>query len=91
MEKTGLSDESLLAAVREMSNGLVDAHLGGNVVKKRVALPGRGKSIGVRSIVATNLDNLWFFLFGFEKKDRGNIETNELKALQELALHYLAF
>ncbi len=45
MRKTTLVDASLCDAVREM----VDADLGGDVVKKRVALPGRGKSGSVRT------------------------------------------
>ncbi|WP_343294037.1 type II toxin-antitoxin system RelE/ParE family toxin [Vandammella animalimorsus] len=46
MHKTALTDPALCAAVEEMRCGLVDADLGGGVVKKRVALPGRGKSGG---------------------------------------------
>ena len=52
MRKTGLTDEALSDAVDEMARGLVDADLGGHVVKKRVALPGKGKSGGAR----TNID-----------------------------------
>jgi len=37
MRKAGLSDPALLDAVSEMAQGLVDANLGGHVVKKRVA------------------------------------------------------
>ena len=90
MLKTGLSDEALCQAVAEMAGGLVDADLGGNMVKKRIALPGRGKSGGARTIVATNLGNRWFFLFGFAKNERSNIDADELEALQELAKQYLA-
>jgi hypothetical protein len=36
--KVGLRDASLVAAVEEIRRGLVDAHLGGSLVKKRVAL-----------------------------------------------------
>ena len=43
--KEGMSDEVLLVAVEEMEDGLIDAELGGHVVKKRVALPGRGKRV----------------------------------------------
>ena len=32
----------------------------------------------------------WFFLFGFSKNARANIDDEELKALQELAKQYLA-
>ena len=73
-----------------MVRGLVDADLGGGVVKKRVALPGRGKSGGARTLVATNKGNRWFFVFGFEKNDRANISDQVLEALQDLALDLLA-
>lgn len=85
MRKTDLADSALCAAVTEMAGGLIDADLGGGVVKKRVALPGRGKSGGARTLVATNKGNRWFFVFGFEKNDRANILDDELEGLQELA------
>ena len=52
--KGRLADDALCVAVPEMAKGLIDADLGGGVVKKRVALPGRGKSAGSRTLVATN-------------------------------------
>lgn len=45
MRKAGLADQALCQAVSEMSQGLIDANLGGNVVKKRVPLPGRGNGV----------------------------------------------
>jgi hypothetical protein len=36
-----------------MAAGLIDADLGGGVLKKRVGLAGRGKRGGVRTLVAT--------------------------------------
>ena len=74
-----------------MSRGLIDANLGGDVVKKRVAIPGQGKRGGARTIVATKKDDRWVFLFGFAKNERSTIEADELKALQELAKEYLEF
>ena len=50
--KEGLDDGALLAAVDEMERGLIDAELGGHVVKKRVALAGRGKSCLASTILA---------------------------------------
>lgn len=44
MQKTDLSDTLLLNAVAEMERGLIDADLGGGAIKKRIALPNRGKS-----------------------------------------------
>ena len=90
MRKTTLTDAALCLAVDEMAQGLLDADLGGHVVKKRVALPGRGKSGGVRTLVATRKANLWFFVFGFEKNERATLSTTELEALQSLAADLLA-
>ncbi len=83
--KIGLVDALLCHAVEEMLKGLIDADLGGGVYKKRVALPGKGKSGSARTLLATNRQDRWFFVFGFEKNDRANISTKELEALQLLA------
>ncbi len=85
MGKAGLIDGDLRRAVDEMVRGLIDADLGGYVVKKRVALAGRGKRGGARTIVATKLAGRWFFLFGFGKNERANIDKDELKFFQEVA------
>jgi len=90
MRKTELTDSSLCLAVVEMIQGLIDADLGGGVVKKRVGLAGRGKRGGTRTLVATNRGNRWFFLFGFEKKDRANISAEKKEALQSIARDLLA-
>jgi len=91
MRKVGLADSALLKAVSEMAQGLVDADLGGCVVKKRVALSGHGKRGGARTIVATTLTDRWFFLYGFNKNERNNIDPAELKMLQEIAKELLSF
>lgn len=89
MRKTDLTDDALCLAVREMVSGLVDADLGGDVLKKRVALPGRGKRGGVRTLVATRRASRWFFVFGFEKNEKANVTSTELEALQWLAKQLL--
>lgn len=90
MGKTELTDSSLCAAVLEMTKGLIDADLGGGVVKKRVGLAGRGKRGGARTLLATNRGNRWFFLFGFKKNDRANISAEGKEALQSIAQDLLA-
>jgi hypothetical protein len=80
-----LSERDLCAAIEEMTAGLIDADLGGHVFKKRVAAPGRGKRGSARVLIGTNLDDRWFFLFGFEKNERDNISNRERLALQKLA------
>ena len=91
MKKTGLTDAALCTAVQEMCDGLIDADLGGDIVKKRVALPVFGKRGGARTIVATRMAGRWFFLFGFSKNERSNIDKDELRALQEAAKELLRF
>lgn len=90
MRKTDLTDAALCQAVTEMVAGLVDADLGGDVVKKRVALPGRGKRGGARTLVATRKASRWFFVFGFEKNEKSNVTPTELEALQLLAAELLS-
>lgn len=90
MRKTELTDDVLCGAVREISLGLIDADLGGGVVKKRVGLAGRGKRGGARTLVATNKGDLWFFVFGFEKNERANISSEEKEALQTIAQDWLS-
>ncbi len=70
-------------------DGLSDADLGGNILKKRIALPGRGKIGSTRTLIATNSKNRWFFVYGFEKSDRSNINKKELEALQSIAIDLL--
>ena len=38
-----IKDNSLIEAVTRADRGLVDADLGGNVIKQRIARPGKGK------------------------------------------------
>jgi hypothetical protein len=90
MRKTELSDEALYSAVIEMTHGLIDADLGGGILKKRVGLSGRGKRGGARTLVATNKGNRWIFVYGFEKNDRANISDGELEALKDIAAQLLA-
>lgn len=90
LRKTELTDAALCQAVREMAAGLVDAELGADVLKKRVALPGRGKRGGARTLVASKKIDRWFFMFGFEKNEKANISPTELDALQTLASELLA-
>ena len=83
--KIPITDDVLCAAVEEMALGLVDADLGGHVSKKRVPVPGRGKRGGARTILGSNLDDRWFFIYGFEKNERATIDSRELAALQAIA------
>ncbi len=78
--KEGISDGVLLSALREIIQGLVDANLGGNVYKKRIKMPGRGKRGGARTLLAYKAKDKAFFIYGYAKNERENIGHKELAA-----------
>lgn len=89
--KEGLSDSVLKLAIAEMQQGLVDADLGANVYKKRVPLLGQGKSGSLRTLIAFQVDNKTFFIYGFSKSTRSNISVKEMKSLKLLAKELLNY
>jgi hypothetical protein len=56
-----------------------------------VALPERGKRGGARTLLAYRLSDRAFFVYGFAKNERDNIDEKELKALKQLALSLLGW
>lgn len=86
-----LSQKALIKAVDEIKSGLVDANLGGNLYKKRVASSSGGKSGGFRRLIAYKKKGHVFFLYGFEKNARSNINEKEEKALKEFSKILLTF
>ena len=86
-----LSDADLIETVTEMNCGLLGVNLGGQVYKKRVALAGRGKRGGARTLVAFKSDDRAFFMYGFSKNQRSNIRTKEKKALRLMARELLGY
>ncbi len=90
-KEVGISDEELKNAIREVSSGLYEANLGGNIFKKRIALNGRGKSAGTRTIIAFKTDKHAFFIYGYAKNVRSNITEQEELALKKLAKLYFSF
>jgi hypothetical protein len=87
----GLGDDALAFAVVEMERGLIDERLGGQVVKKRVALVGRGKRGSARTLLAFKQREKAFFIYGFAKSERSNVSDRELQALKRLAKELLNY
>lgn len=87
--QNGIRDASLVAAIENAMRGLVDADLGGHIVKQRVARPGQGKRGGFRMLIGLR-PGLAIFLFGFAKNERENIDDDQLKDLRELAASWFA-
>ena len=62
----------LCKAAREIEQGVYEVDLGGGVCKKRIRLPGQGKSGGVRTIVAKKNKEAIIFVVGREKSSPGS-------------------
>ena len=82
--KAKVSAADLLDAVDRAARGLIDADLGGGLIKQRIARPGQGKRGGHRGIVAYRAGSLAVFLFGFSKNERDNIGPDDLADLRLL-------
>lgn len=88
--KERISDDALRDAVERAERGLIDADLGGGVIKQRIARPGAGKSKGYRSIVIYKKDDKAFFVYGFSKNQLGNIREDEEEQFKTAAKSILA-
>jgi len=88
--KERLSDASLIKAIDNAEQGLVDADLGSGLIKQRVARAGQGKSGGYRTLIAFRRGERAVFLFGFGKNERANIDDDELQEFRRLARAFLA-
>jgi hypothetical protein len=87
--KEKIGDTLLLEAVERAEKGLVDADLGGGVIKQRIARPGQGKSGGYRAIVLFRQGKHAVFMYGFAKSERANIGADEEKQFKEAARYVL--
>ena len=88
--KEGIADAALREAVARAEKGQIDADLGGEVIKQRIARPGRGKSKGYRTIILFRRGTKAFFEYGFSKSQRANINNDEETRFKEAAKHVLA-
>jgi len=75
--KQRIADKALVDAVHRAERGLIDANLGGGVVKQRIARSGQGKSSGYRVIILYLRNERAFFVYGFAKNDRDNIDKRK--------------
>ena len=80
-----ISDSDLCDAIERAERGLIDADLGGNVIKQRVARPNEGRSGGFRTIILFRVEERAFFIHGYAKSSQANISTDEVKAFRRAA------
>lgn len=87
--KQGITDETLLEAIKRAEQGLVDSDLGGSVIKQRVPRRGQGKSSGFRTIILYRSSSCAFFVYGFAKSDQSNISEGEQAEFRKMARYLL--
>jgi hypothetical protein len=85
-----IRDGDLAEAARRAGRGLIDADLGGGIIKQRVARAGQGRSGGYRMLLAYREGHRAVFLYGFAKSERENIGDDELQTLREIGAAWLA-
>jgi hypothetical protein len=84
-----IANQALAKAVRNAELGIVDADLGGGLIKQRVARRGQGKSGGYRTVIAYRRGEMAVFLLGFAKNERANIDSDELEELRSQGRDFL--
>ena len=89
--KERLTSSALREAVQRAESGLIDADLGGGVIKQRVARPGKGKSGGYRTLILFRQGDRAIFAFGFAKNAQANISKTDLAVLKDAATEALGW
>jgi hypothetical protein len=83
--KERISGQALIEAIERANRGLIDADLGGGVIKQRVARPGQGRSGGYRALILFRVGSRAVFAFGFAKSAQANIASADLALLKDTA------
>lgn len=87
--KENIDDSVLLDAIERAEKGLIDADLGGDVIKQRISRPGQGKSGGYRTIIIFRSGDRSFFVHGYAKSEKDNVSEADLKGFKESATELL--
>ena len=85
-----VDDERLCEAVDRAEGGLVDADLGGGLIKQRIARKGQGRRGGYRTLMAFKSKSRAVFVYGFAKNERDNVGPDELEFWRRVAGAYSA-
>ncbi|MEI6729970.1 MAG: type II toxin-antitoxin system RelE/ParE family toxin [Pseudomonadota bacterium] len=80
-KKAYISDKELAAAILQVMQGQAD-DLGGGVFKKRL------NDNRHRSIIVAKTGRFWIYTYLFAKKDRDNIDVDELREFKKIASSY---
>ena len=85
-----IADDKLAEAVLRAARGLVDADLGGGLIKQRVARQGQGRRGGYRVMIAFRAGDFAVFLFGFAKSAEDNLDDRQVNVPRGVAASWLS-
>ena len=86
LRKENIRDADLVEAARRANRGLIDADLGGGLIKQRVARPGQGRSGGYCCFAQVTSPCFWRAL---QKNERANIADDDPEDLKTIARQWL--
>jgi hypothetical protein len=84
-----IGDDSICEVIERANSGLIDADLGGNIIKQRIARSGQGRSGGYRFLIGYRRGDRAIFIYGFAKNELENIDNEQLATLREIATEWL--
>jgi hypothetical protein len=84
-QKERIGSAALCEAISRAERGLIDADLGGHVIKQRVARTRQGRSGGYRTLIAYRSKSRAVFIVGFAKNEMDNVSSDELLVLRKAA------
>jgi hypothetical protein len=84
-ESCGVTDEDCQKAIKKAEGGLIDATLGGGLIKQRIATGNRGAAKGSRAVVFYKRAEVAVFLHIFPKSRKANLTKSELAVYLKLA------
>jgi hypothetical protein len=88
--REGIANSILREAIERAEKGLIDADLGGGLIKQRVARAGKGRSGGYRTIVAYRRGHRAIFVFGFAKSRLENLASSDLQSARDIGATWLS-
>jgi hypothetical protein len=88
-KRSGIDDNTLCEAIQRAERGLIDADLGAEMIKQRIARSGQSRARGYRSVIAFRSQHRAVFLYGFAKNEKENISDDELASLKDIAAGWL--
>jgi hypothetical protein len=88
--RESIDDRRLFEAADRAGRGLIDADLGGGLIKQRIARVGQGRRGGYRALAAFKAEARAVFIYGFAKNEHNNIGPDELEFWRRIAVTYVS-